>query len=233
MALNADVTKSVFVGRNASETTVKQMDLSGIKVQAFATPGSVPGDLNGLLQPALALSSPKVVGGKDDGLLTMGEILALKLDADWVVLSACNTGSGQGAGAGGEQRFGQRGPESRGSGQGGGDRQGFDGGFRGGPGEDSGGGGRRGGRGVGGAIESIEGNTLTVTTPRGPVTVTTGGDTTVRKIVDGSLEDLEQGAQIRVTGQRDEEGIVKATSITLIPEGAQEFIGRRGPRQER
>jgi len=136
---------------------------------------------------------------------------------------------GQGAGSGGDQRIGQSGPESRGSGQGGGDRQGFDGGFRGGPGEDSGGG----GRGVGGAIESIEGNTLTVTTPRGPVTVTTGGDTTVRKIVDGSLEDLEKGAQIRVTGQRDEEGIVKATSITLIPEGAQEFIGRRGPRQER
>ena len=137
---------------------------------------------------------------------------------------------GQGAGSGGDQRIGQSGPESRGSRQGEGNRQGFDGGFRGGPGEDSGGGGRRG---VGGAIESIEGNTLTVTTPRGPVTVTTGGDTTVRKIVDGSLEDLEQGAQIRVTGQRDEEGIVKATSITLIPEGAQEFIGRRGPRQER
>ena len=137
---------------------------------------------------------------------------------------------GQGAGSGGDQRIGQSGPESRGSRQGEGNQQGFDGGFRGGPGEDSGGG-RRGGRGVGGAIESIEGNTLTVTTPRGPVTVTTGGDTTVRKIVDGSLEDLEQGAQIRVTGQRDEEGIVKATSITLIPEGAQEFIGRRGPRQ--
>ena len=140
---------------------------------------------------------------------------------------------GQGAGSGGNQRIGQSGPESRGSRQGEGNRQGFDGGFRGGPGEDSGGGGRRGGRGVGGAIESIEGNTLIVTTPRGPVTVTTGGDTTVRKIVDGSLEDLEKGAQIRVTGQRDEEGIVKATSITLIPEGAQEFIGRRGPRQER
>jgi len=136
---------------------------------------------------------------------------------------------GQGAGSGGDQRIGQSGPESRGSRQGEGNRQGFDGGFRGGPGEDSGGGGRR----VGGAIESIEGNTLTVTTPRGPVTVTTGDDTTVRKIVAGSLEDLEKGAQIRVTGQRDEEGIVKATSITLIPEGAQEFIGRRGPRQER
>ena len=79
----------------------------------------------------------------------------------------------------------------------------------------------------------MEGNTLTVTTPRGPVTVTTGDDTAVRKIVDGSLVDLKQGAQIRVTGQRDEEGIVKATSITLIPEGSQEFFGRRGPRQQR
>jgi CHAT domain-containing protein len=39
------------------------------------------------------------VGGDDDGLLTMDEILALKLDADWVVLSACNTASGDGAGA--------------------------------------------------------------------------------------------------------------------------------------
>ena len=29
----------------------------------------------------------------------MEEILALRLDADWVVLSACNTGSGAGAGA--------------------------------------------------------------------------------------------------------------------------------------
>jgi len=34
-----------------------------------------------------------------DGLLTMEEILTLKLDADWVVLSACNTGTGSGAGA--------------------------------------------------------------------------------------------------------------------------------------
>jgi len=29
----------------------------------------------------------------------MEEILSLKLDADWVVLSACNTGAGAGAGA--------------------------------------------------------------------------------------------------------------------------------------
>tara|TARA_Y100000294_G_scaffold50003_1_gene47126 strand:+ start:1183 stop:4392 length:3210 start_codon:yes stop_codon:yes gene_type:complete len=99
LAMNADLTKSVFLGKDASEGLIKSMDLSGFMVLAFATHGLVPGDLNGLTQPALALSSPRVAGGTDDGLLTMGEILALKLDADWVVLSACNTGSGQGAGA--------------------------------------------------------------------------------------------------------------------------------------
>ncbi len=53
--------------------------------------------MNGLTQPALALSSPEVTGDKDDdGLLTMGEILGLKLNADWVVLSACNTAAGDG-----------------------------------------------------------------------------------------------------------------------------------------
>jgi len=59
----------------------------------------VPGELDGLTQPALALSAPDVAGTDGDGLLTMDEILGLKLDADWVVLSACNTGSGAGAGA--------------------------------------------------------------------------------------------------------------------------------------
>jgi len=83
----------------ATEAAVKSLDLSAYRVLAFATHGLIPGDLDGLTQPALALSAPAVVGGTEDGLLTMGEILGLKLDADWVVLSACNTGSGEGAGA--------------------------------------------------------------------------------------------------------------------------------------
>eukprot|EP01035_Chromulina_nebulosa_P000127 gene127-180_t len=62
-----------------------QRRLSQAGIVAFATHGLVPGELNGLTQPALALSSPTVTGDSGDGLLTMEEILGLKLDADWPV----------------------------------------------------------------------------------------------------------------------------------------------------
>jgi CHAT domain-containing protein/tetratricopeptide (TPR) repeat protein len=97
-ALKADMNKDVFLGVEANEKNVKSINLTDRKVIAFATHGLSPGDLNGLEQPALALSAPDVAGIDGDGLLTMEEILALKLNADWVVLSACNTGSGDGAG---------------------------------------------------------------------------------------------------------------------------------------
>jgi len=89
VAMNADLTRDVFLGRAANEQQVKTMELSDYRVIAFATHGLVPGDLNGLTQPALALSSPSAAGVAGDGLLTMDEILSLRLDADWVVLSAC------------------------------------------------------------------------------------------------------------------------------------------------
>jgi len=99
LALSVDPSAQLFLGPDASEKRVRSMELSGYKILAFATHGLVPGDLNGLVEPALALSAPKEAGPEDDGLLTMSEILGLRLDADWVVLSACNTGAGDGAGA--------------------------------------------------------------------------------------------------------------------------------------
>src|SRR6267378_3668328 len=98
-ALQTDPSKVLNLGKDANENAVKTIDLSGFKIVAFATHGLVPGELDGLTQPALALSAPSLSGSEGDGLLTMEEILSLKLDADWVVLSACNTGAGAGAGA--------------------------------------------------------------------------------------------------------------------------------------
>ena len=97
--MNADLLRDVFLGARANEQTVKTLDLARYRVVAFASHGLVPGDLEGMTQPALALSAPDVADVDGDGLLTMDEILSLRLDADWVVLSACNTASGRGVGS--------------------------------------------------------------------------------------------------------------------------------------
>ena len=98
-ALGAYAARDVFLGAEANERQVRTMKLDDRRVVMFATHGLVPGDLDGLSQPALALTAPSVAGVGGNGLLTMEKILGLKLDADWVVLSACNTAAGDGAGA--------------------------------------------------------------------------------------------------------------------------------------
>jgi CHAT domain-containing protein len=89
----------VRLGGQATETAVKTFDLSKAKVLAFATHGLLSGDLAGLEEPALVLTPPETASAADDGLLTASEIADLRLDADWVVLSACNTAGGDRPGA--------------------------------------------------------------------------------------------------------------------------------------
>ena len=97
-SLKADPVRDVFLGKAATEATVKTQDLSRKKIIAFATHALLPSDLDGLTQPALAFSAPEVTELDEDGLLTLGEILTLNLDADLVLLSACDTGAGDGDG---------------------------------------------------------------------------------------------------------------------------------------
>jgi CHAT domain-containing protein len=94
--LKADATKDVFLGAEASKANVKKLDLSRRRIIAFATHGLLPNDFPGVNEPSLALANPQ--DGKH-GLLTLEDILGLKLDADWVVLSACNTAAGDGTAA--------------------------------------------------------------------------------------------------------------------------------------
>jgi CHAT domain-containing protein/Tfp pilus assembly protein PilF len=89
----------IHLGSDASETTVKRAPLADYGIVYFATHGLVAGDVKGVAEPALALSIPKVPSELDDGLLTASEVAQLKLNADWVVLSACNTIAGDRPGA--------------------------------------------------------------------------------------------------------------------------------------
>lgn len=90
---------SVLLRADANETRFKRTSLEDYRVIQFATHGLIAGELSGLEEPALVLTPPATPSELDDGLLTASEVAALRLAADWVVLSACNTASGTDAGA--------------------------------------------------------------------------------------------------------------------------------------
>ncbi len=89
----------ILLGKAATETAVKAARLADYRIVYFATHGLVAGDIKGLAEPSLALTLPKEPSALDDGLLTASEVALLKLNADWVVLSACNTAAGETPGA--------------------------------------------------------------------------------------------------------------------------------------
>lgn len=92
----------------ATEADIKNLSQSGqlarYRILQFATHGLLSGDVERMAQrqgePALVLTPPSRAAAEgDDGLLTASEVAALKLNADWVVLSACNTAAGDQIGA--------------------------------------------------------------------------------------------------------------------------------------
>jgi CHAT domain-containing protein/tetratricopeptide (TPR) repeat protein len=97
----------VLLGARATESTLKQFSeqgrLADYGILHFATHGALAGELSGNAEPGLVLTPPArdPSGGadaldRDDGFLTASEIATLRLDADWVILSACNTAGGSG-----------------------------------------------------------------------------------------------------------------------------------------
>lgn len=92
----------VRLGARATETEVKRLSASGelakFRMVHFATHGTLAGQLRGTSEPGLILTPPQTASPEDDGYLSGGEIAGLKLDADWVILSACNTAGGAGQG---------------------------------------------------------------------------------------------------------------------------------------
>lgn len=93
--------RDIFLGKQATETEIKAMSasgaLAGYAVVNFATHGVVAGELVSAVEPGLVLNPPDMPSEADDGYLSASEVAKLDLNADWVILSACNTAA---AGAG-------------------------------------------------------------------------------------------------------------------------------------
>jgi CHAT domain-containing protein len=94
---------ALLLGSAATEANLARLNQSGelarYRIVHFATHGLLSGDVETMTEskgePALVLTpSPDSAGTTDDGLLTASEIMGLRLNADWVVLSACNTAAG-------------------------------------------------------------------------------------------------------------------------------------------
>jgi CHAT domain-containing protein/tetratricopeptide (TPR) repeat protein len=93
---------SIYLGERATESTLKALSANGVlrrtRILHFATHGLLAGEVEGVAslrgEPALMLTPPVRASEEDDGLLTASEVAQLKLDADWVVMSACNTAAG-------------------------------------------------------------------------------------------------------------------------------------------
>ena len=89
---------SVFMRDRATETNLRALKLDQYRVLYFATHGLLPGELKCQAAPGLVLTPPADQSkDKDsDGLLEASEIASLRINADLVVLSACNTAGGGG-----------------------------------------------------------------------------------------------------------------------------------------
>lgn len=87
---------ALFLKQKATETLVKQSNLSDYRFLAFATHGVMAGELSGVMEPGLVLTPPTSGSAQDDGYLSASEVAQLKLNADWVLLSACNTAAPDG-----------------------------------------------------------------------------------------------------------------------------------------
>jgi CHAT domain-containing protein/Flp pilus assembly protein TadD len=95
---DSEIDAAIRLGARATEAEIKGLSSSGqlasYRILHFATHGALSGEISGSDEPGLILSPPRNVSDADDGYLTASEIAQLRIDADWVILSACNTAGG-------------------------------------------------------------------------------------------------------------------------------------------
>ena len=88
-----------LTGAQFTVPNVEAADLKNYRILHFATHGLLPTDLPCQSEPAIVTSTPASAASANNALLSTNAVTDLHLDADLVLLSACNTGGGE---AGGE-----------------------------------------------------------------------------------------------------------------------------------
>jgi CHAT domain-containing protein len=95
--------EDIYLREAASVPNVKHAPLDKYRVVYFATHALVAGEVKKFAkaraEPALVLSIPEKPTHEDDGLLRASDVAMLRMNADFVVLSACNTAAGDKPGA--------------------------------------------------------------------------------------------------------------------------------------
>lgn len=87
----------LLLGPNATKSKLLALRLADYRVLAFATHGILAGEINGATEPGLVLSRETGPSGENTvGYLALSDVMKLDLDADMVILSACNTGGADG-----------------------------------------------------------------------------------------------------------------------------------------
>ncbi|EDN68204.1 TPR repeat protein [Beggiatoa sp. PS] len=85
---------ALYVGEKANRATVLDLNqvkqLSNYRYLLFAVHGLLPHEIQGLAQSSLVLSNQQTIE-----YLTMADAFTLQLNADFINLSACNTGGGE------------------------------------------------------------------------------------------------------------------------------------------
>ena len=91
-----------LLGAAFTAPAVERASLSDYRILHFATHALLPSDLKCEAEPALVASAPAGAGDASGALLTASDLAGIKLDADLVILSACNSGGADGGSGGGE-----------------------------------------------------------------------------------------------------------------------------------
>ena len=94
-----------LLGRAFTAAAVAKLPLNRYRILHFATHALLSTDLACQNEPAIVTSAPPGAKNASGALLTASDITGLHLDANAVILSACNTGGGE-AGQGGESLSG-------------------------------------------------------------------------------------------------------------------------------